>query len=269
MMTGSLLAALMTVSLAQATAQERLSVLHAGDESFTNVVVTTVTATDIYFSHAGGMGNAKLKDLDAELQKRFKYDPAKAASVAQARAEATRNYYIAKAAEKPPVVAPEPEPDPVEAAPATTTERPPGLRLERVNARRFLGTAAPALTVEKWLTPTPATPGKFMLVDFWATWCAPSRTVIPRMNAWQEKYKDRLVIVGLTDESESAVRLMKSPVQNYSVAIDTKSRTKREVQVTTIPHALLVDPQGIVRFEGDLNELADADLDKLLETYAQ
>ena len=35
-----------------------------------------------------------------------------------------------------------------------------------------------------------------------------------------------------------------------AVAIDTQSRTKKAVEVTGIPHILIIDPQGIVRWEG-------------------
>ena len=89
------------------------------------------------------------------------------------------------------------------------------------------------------------------------------------MNGFQDKFGDRLVVVGLSDESESAVKLMKSPVMNYSIAIDTKARMKREVQVTAIPHAMLMDPQGIVRFEGNPHQLTEQALEQLLATYAQ
>lgn len=251
-------------------AEDRLPLLQAGDETFTNVVITTVTPTDLYFSHAGGMGNVKLQKLDRELQKHFNYNPTNAAKLAQAQAESTRQFYMAKAAEKPPVVAPEPEsePEPTPTVEAAPTNRPPGLRLESVKAKRFLGTAAPQLVVDKWLTAAPETAGKFILVDFWATWCAECRTAIPKLNGFYEKFGDRLAVIGISDESESAVRLMKAPVLNYSVAIDPKTRMKREVQVTAIPHSMLLDPQGVVRFEGDPNELSEGDLAQLLDTYA-
>lgn len=254
-----------------APADTRLPVLHAGDDSFTNVVVYSVTPTDLYFKHAGGMGNVKLKNLDAALQKQFGYNATNAANIASVQAEATRSYYMAKAAEKPPVIAPEPEPveEEIVAEPKAITNQSGGLRLESVSAKRFLGAAGPKLTVEKWLSDTPATPGKFVLVDFWATWCVPCRTAIPKLNAFQEKFGDRLVVVGLSDESESAVKLMKSPVMNYSVAIDTKARMKREVQVSAIPHAMLIDAQGMVRFEGNPHELTEQALEQLLTAYAQ
>lgn len=261
------LAALTLVTATSLTAEQRLPLLHAGDESFTNVVVTTVTPTDLYFSHAGGMGNVKLKDLDAGLQQRFHYNPTNAARVAAAQAAATRSYYMAKAAEKPPVVVPAPEEEEAPPVVAPPTNQSPGLRLETVKAKRFLGSEAPKLVVEKWLTDPPATPGKFVLVDFWATWCDQCRLAIPRLNAMQERFKDRLVVIGISDESDSAVRLMKSPAIQYSVAIDPKARTKREVQVEIIPHSMLMDPQGIVRFEGNPLELSESALQELLTTY--
>lgn len=259
--------ATLTALALPALAEDRLPLLRAGNDTYTNVVVTTATPTDLYFRHAGGMGNVKLQSLDRELQKRFNYNPTNAANLARVQAEATKQFYMAKAAEKPPVIAPEPEEEVVPETPSG--ERPDGLRLATVSAKRFLGTQPPQLVVEKWLTPPPTTQGKFVLVDYWATWCGPCRAVIPTLSALQEKFQDRLVIIGLSDESESAVKLMKSPVMSYSVAIDPKARTKREVQVTAIPHAMLMDPQGIVRFEGNPHSLSERDLAGLLATYAQ
>ena len=61
-------------------------------QTFTKVTVTSVTATDIYFSHAGGLASAKLKDLSPELQKHFNYNAAKGAEIENAQHQATANY---------------------------------------------------------------------------------------------------------------------------------------------------------------------------------
>jgi hypothetical protein len=58
-------------------ADEKLPLLKVGSQTYSNVTVTTVSATDIYFVSSQGMGNAKLKDLDPALQKHFHYDPAR------------------------------------------------------------------------------------------------------------------------------------------------------------------------------------------------
>ena len=77
-----------------ARADETLPVLNAGSEVYSNVTVTKVTATDIYFTYAGGMGNAKLSKLDPALQKHFGYDPAKAGEAEQKQAAANAQYHI-------------------------------------------------------------------------------------------------------------------------------------------------------------------------------
>src|ERR1035438_2196994 len=77
-----------------ARADEKLPVLKAGSEVYSNVTVTTVTATDIYFTYANGMGNAKLKSLSPDLQKYFHYNPAKAGEVEQKQTAANTQYRI-------------------------------------------------------------------------------------------------------------------------------------------------------------------------------
>lgn len=43
---------------------------------------------------------------------------------------------------------------------------------------------------------------------------------------------------------------MTQPVIEYFSAIDTKARMKKSVKVTGIPHVLIIDPKGVVRWEG-------------------
>jgi thiol-disulfide isomerase/thioredoxin len=121
---------------------------------------------------------------------------------------------------------------------------------KQIWAESYLGKKAPELVVEQWLAGKPATAGKFVLIDFWATWCGPCRRAIPELNAIQKQFGDKLVVIGLTDEPEKVVRAMHEPKIGYAVAIDTKHRTKDQLKVLGIPHVLLLDPAGVVRWEG-------------------
>ncbi|HEY0455240.1 MAG TPA: hypothetical protein VGE41_02630 [Verrucomicrobiae bacterium] len=63
-------------------ADEKLAVLRVGSDVYSNVTVTAVTATDIYFTYNKGVFNAKLKNLDATMQNHFHYDAAASALAA-------------------------------------------------------------------------------------------------------------------------------------------------------------------------------------------
>ena len=117
-------------------------------------------------------------------------------------------------------------------------------------AKSIIGQKAPELVVEKWLTAQPDVKGKFVLIDFWATWCGPCREAIPELNAFQKKFADKLVVIGISDEPEDKVKGFATPAVEYASAIDTKAQMKKALEVKGIPHCILVDPAGIVRWEG-------------------
>lgn len=140
-------------------------------------------------------------------------------------------------------------------------------------AKSVLGKKAPDFVVEKWLTPEPARDGKFVLIDFWATWCPPCRQTIPELNGYQKKFADKLVVIGVSDEPEEKVRGLKDPKVEYSSAIDTKARMKKELAVTGIPHVILIDPKGIVRWEGfpllNGEELTEKAIEDVMAKYSK
>ena len=236
----------------------KLATLKVGENTYKNVTVTRVTATDIYFSHSGGLANAKLKKLEPDLQKKFGFDPATADKAEEqkriAAAEFAQEVARAKQAEpaKPALVAEEP---PEEKAAASIPSGP------LTNQR------TPGIVVEKWLTDAPNLEGKFVIVDFWATWCGPCRRSIPELNTWSKKFNDKLVVIGISNETEQEVRKMKEPQIEYSVAIDTKGRTLREVGVRTIPHILLIDPKGFVRYQGHPGAINERFLETVFAQY--
>jgi thiol-disulfide isomerase/thioredoxin len=83
----------LATGLLAARAEEKFPVLTIGKDTFTNVTITKVTATDVYFFHAGGMGNAKIKKLPPELQKHFNFDAQKAKGIELAQADNQAKYH--------------------------------------------------------------------------------------------------------------------------------------------------------------------------------
>jgi thiol-disulfide isomerase/thioredoxin len=244
-----------------ARADEHLDVLKVRSDTYSNVTVTAVSATDIYFTHSRGMGNAKLKYLDPALQKHFAYDVSQATTAEKAQTQAGAQYQeqILHAQTVPR----QPEGTP---KPAQNTSAPDYIA-PKLYARSVRGQRAPEFVVEKWLTPRPDAGGKFMLIDFWATWCGPCRRSIPELNEFQSRFKDQLVVIGVSGESEADIRKMTAPQIDYAVASDPQERMNQALAITGIPHCILVDPKGIVRYEGMPTYLDDAKLQHFLDKY--
>lgn len=115
----------------------------------------------------------------------------------------------------------------------------------------FRGKKAPDLHVEAWINKAPDTKGKVVLIDFWATWCRPCREVIPELQSLQNKFKDDLVVIGLSDQPESTVKeFVAAQKVTYAMGVDTQSLTKNAVGVGGIPHVLVIDSTGVVRWQG-------------------
>jgi cytochrome c biogenesis protein CcmG/thiol:disulfide interchange protein DsbE len=225
------------VPLYFAEAEEVLPILKVNGETYTNVTVTKVSATDIYFTSTNGMGNAKLKDLDRKLQKHFHYSASKSRAVERQQADEAVQFHAQLMSDYP--------------QPATgDTNSPINDANKRLWAKSFLNHQGPELQVERWLTGMPDCRGKFILYDFWDPTNAACRAEIPELNAFQNELSDRLVIIGISEQGEDAVKNVADQIIQYPIAIDTQARTENAVGVTALPHLMLMDPKGYVRWEG-------------------
>jgi thioredoxin-like negative regulator of GroEL len=130
----------------------------------------------------------------------------------------------------------------------------------------LLGKVAPQLEVEKWLGDKPVLEGKFVLIYVWAPWSIPSHRFIPMLNSIQKRLGPRLVVVGLTSETEADVAQMVEPRIEFASGIDRKGRLCAACGITSVPCVLFLDDKKIVRYLGHPGALDEKRLQALMGT---
>ena len=101
---------------------------------------------------------------------------------------------------------------------------------------------------------------KVIIVEFWATWCPPCRQSIPHLSNLQEKYKDKVVVIGISGEEKTVVEkfFKAQPEMKYRVAIDNEDKTAGIYMigfgVNGIPHAFIIK-EGKILWHGHPMEM--------------
>ena len=141
--------------------------------------------------------------------------------------------------------------------------------LEGFCSTDFRNQPAPDLVVQEWIGEAPSLDGKFVLVEFWATWCLPCQRSILGLNEISKAFADDLVLIGISDESVEQVRSMSKPAIEYYSGVDTQGRTQSAIGVKLLPHALFIDPSGKVCWQGSPISLADPLTHRLIRDRIQ
>jgi thiol-disulfide isomerase/thioredoxin len=89
--------------------------------------------------------------------------------------------------------------------------------------------------------------GKVILLNFWATWCGPCRAEIPDLIQLQNKYRDRLQILGLVvdDDDQDAIKeFVEKFGINYPVAIASNDTRIQYGGIAALPTSFVLDAEG-------------------------
>jgi peroxiredoxin len=92
--------------------------------------------------------------------------------------------------------------------------------------------------------------GKVVVVDFWATWCAPCKQELPVLQRLYERYaKQGLVVVAVSvDKDATNVRKFASELKlSFPVLHDAKHDVAGRFDPPRMPSSFIVDRKGIVR----------------------
>ena len=100
--------------------------------------------------------------------------------------------------------------------------------------------------------------GKVTIVNFWATWCAPCRAEIPDLVALQDKYRDQLQIIGISQDEtgpEVVRQFAAEHRMNYPIVMSTPELEKIFSGIYALPTSFIVDREGqiVAKHVGLLN----------------
>ncbi len=109
--------------------------------------------------------------------------------------------------------------------------------------------------------------GKIVLIDFWATWCAPCMAEIPFIKSIRDRYpQDKLVIIGISRDNElgKLKKVVNDQAMNWYHFFDNKTDICLLYGIDTFPTLILLNKEGKIIYRSDYIKDDTKELEKVL-----
>lgn len=144
--------------------------------------------------------------------------------------------------------------------------------LREGDMRKLVFHPAPAATTDEAFTSEDGTEmtladlqGRYVVLNFWATWCAPCRVEMPHLSALQsdlggDDFEVVTIATGPNPEPAMTRFFDEIGVDNLPLHTDARQRFARSMGVLGLPVTLILDPDGmeIARMQGEADWSSDS-----------
>ena len=131
-----------------------------------------------------------------------------------------------------------------------------GAQKAEYETRTSVGQPLPAFTVTDSAGKTfdtAAMKGRVMVVNFWATWCGPCRSEIPRLEKeiWEAHKADGLIVIGISrgEQMDLVKGFVAKNGMTYQIAVDPDRKIYDRFASAGIPRSYVVGRDGKITFQ--------------------
>lgn len=102
--------------------------------------------------------------------------------------------------------------------------------------------------------------GKWLLMNFWTSWCPPCKEEAPVLQKLQERYEGQLKVLGVNltyqDDRKEVAEFLEENGVKYDIVLDKFGEVSKLYQVQALPTLFFISPDGemVKTFAGALSE---------------
>lgn len=92
--------------------------------------------------------------------------------------------------------------------------------------------------------------GKYVLVNFWATWCPPCRAEMPDLNQFHQENKEDFVVIGVNigDSRTKVKEFITNNGYDYPILLDQTKEVSTIYHISAIPTSYFIGPTGRIQY---------------------